>query len=315
MSGGALTAVIGPIAAVVLVCVMWFRGTGWLLDRVGSGLRPWVFLGPSVVMLVLWLLYPALATVWASVHDADGRGWLGARNYHWVFTDPLARQALCNTVVWAIVVPTTATLIGLFAARITDRLNWGGMARAMMFLPMAISFVGAGVIWKFVYEYRPEDQAQIGLLNALLQVPRPWLMLPGWNTLCLMVVLIWAQAGFATVILSAALRRVPPPVIQAATLDGAGDWARFRRIEVPHISGAISVVWTTLFIVSLKTFDIVFVMTGGQWGTQVLSALVYDLMFRGSADFGRAAAVAVVLMALVVPVMIRTIRIAGQEGR
>ena len=168
-------------------------------------------------------------------------------------------------------VPAASTFFGLVAAALTDRISWGNFARSMIFMPMAISFVGAAVIWKFVYDYRGEGQEQIGLLNAIVVAlggsPQTWLALPFWNSFLLMAVLIWIQTGFAMVILSAALRGIPEETIEAAVIDGANPLQIFMRIKVPQIWGTIAVVWTTITITVLKVFDIVLAMTNGQWGT------------------------------------------------
>jgi len=188
----------------------------------------------------------------------------------------------------------------------------------MIFMPMAISFVGAAVIWKLIYEYRPDGQEQIGVLNAVWTAmggeAQTWLTLPGVNSFLLMIVLVWIQTGFAMVILSAALRGIPEETIEAAILDGASPLQIFFRIKVPQIWGTILVVWTTITITVLKVFDIVLTMTNGQWGTQVLANLMYDWMVRGN-DTGRASTAAIVIMLMVTPIMIWNIRNAAKEAR
>ena len=215
--------------------------------------------------------------------------------------------------------PALSTMFGLLAAQLTDRLKWGNIGKSLIFMPMAISFVGAGVIWKFIYEYRASGETQIGLLNWIVTQlggePQIWLTLPVWNNLLLMIVLVWIQTGFAMVILSAALRGIPEETIEAAILDGASPLQVFFKIKVPQIMGTIAVVWTTITIVVLKVFDIVFVMTNGQWGTQVLANLMYDWMFRGTPDYGRGSAIAIVLMILVTPIMVWNIYNARKEVR
>jgi alpha-glucoside transport system permease protein len=182
---------------------------------------------------------------------------------------------------------------------------------------MAISFVGASVIWKFIYDYRAEGTAQIGLLNAVVVyfggTPEAWVTLPFWNNFFLMVILIWIQTGFAMVILSAALRGIPEETIEAAVIDGANGLQIFFKIMIPQMWGTIAVVWTTITILVLKVFDIVLAMTNGQWQSQVLANLMFDWMFRGGGDFGRGAAIAVIIMVLVIPIMIWNIRNAAKE--
>ena len=215
-------------------------------------------------------------------------------------------------------VPAACTLFGLVIAVLTDRIWWGNLARSLVFLPLAISFVGASVIWKFVYDYRGEGQEQIGILNAIITYfggdPQVWISLPFWNNFFLMVILIWIQTGFATVILGAALRGIPEDTLEAATIDGAGPFKIFYRIMVPQIMGTIIVVWTTITVLVLKVFDIVLTMTNGQWNTQVLANLMFDWMFRGGGDFGRGAAIAIVIMVAVLPIMIWNIRQANAEA-
>ena len=316
----------GTIALGLFGCVAWFWGTNLLLElalpakgrhagrnlRVAGLIRPWLFLGPSALLLMLYLVYPVFDTLWRSLHDASGHRFVGVANYQWLAQDPKFREAIRNNLLWLIVVPALSTLFGLLAAQLTDRLTWGAWARSLIFMPMAISFVGAAVIWRLVYDFRPTDQPQIGLLNGLVRAfggdPQIWLTLVPWNNLFLMAVLIWVQTGFAMMILSAALRAIPEAMIEAAVLDGARGWPLFRDIQLPQIAGTITVVWTTITIMVLKVFDIVFVMTNGQWGTQVLVTLMYDWMFRGNPDFGRGLAIAVMLMVLVLPLMIWNIR-------
>ena len=324
---------IGTIAVGVFGCVAWFWGSNWVLDRIypargpkagdnirrAGQIRPWLFLGPAILFLGLYLVYPIFDSLWRSLHNARGSEFVGLSNYAWHMGDDKFRESMRNNLVWLLVVPALSTLFGLIAAQLTDRLKWGAVGKSLIFMPMAISFVGAGVIWKFIYEYRAPDENQIGLLNAIVQAlggePQLWLTLIPWNNFFLMIVLVWIQTGFAMVILSAALRGIPEETIEAAILDGASPWQVFFKIKVPQIMGTIAVVWTTITIVVLKVFDIVFVMTNGQWGTQVLANLMYDWMFRGTPDYGRGSAIAIILMLLVTPIMIWNIVNARREVR
>ena len=222
-----------------------------------------------------------------------------------------------NNFLWLLVVPAASTFLGLIAAALTDKIAWGNLAKSLIFMPMAISFVGAAVIWKFVYDYRAEGSEQIGLLNAIVVAlggtPEAWIATPFWNNFFLMAILVWIQTGFAMVILSAALRGIPEETIEAAVLDGASGLQIFFKIMVPQIWGTIAVVWTTITITVLKVFDIVLAMTNGQWNSQVLANLMFDWMFRGGGDFGRGATIAIVIMLLVVPIMVWNIRNARKE--
>ena len=321
------------IVAGVFGCVAWFWGSNWLLDTIypprgedagrnilrTNMIRPWLFLAPAVLCLAAYLVYPVFNSIWRSLHDAAGQNWVGLDNFRWLVGDPKFRESIFNNLLWLLVVPALSTLFGLLAAQVTDRIRWGNLAKSLIFMPMAISFVGAGVIWKFIYDYRDASQDQIGLLNAINVFfggePQTWLTIPFWNSFLLMAVLIWIQTGFAMVILSAALRGIPEETIEAAIIDGANPWQLFFKIKVPQIWGTIAVVWTTITITVLKVFDIVFVMSNGQWGTQVLANFMYDWMFRGAPDYGRGSAIALVIMALVTPIMVWNIRNVRREMR
>lgn len=323
----------GTIVAGVFGCVAWFWGSNLALDlalpargpragrnmRHAAAIRPWLFLGPAILLLGAYLVYPVLNSAWRSFNDADGASFVGLKNYQWLLADGKFHESLANNMLWLVTVPALSTLFGLIAAQVTDRIRWGNFAKSMIFMPMAISFVGAGVIWKFIYDFRGEGLEQIGILNAMVVyyggTPQTWLVTPFWNSFLLMAVLVWIQTGFAMVILSAALRGIPEESIEAAILDGANPWQVFMRIKVPQIWGTIAVVWTTITITVLKVFDIVFVMTNGEWGTQVLANLMYNWMFRGAPDYGRGSAIAIVIMLLVTPIMIWNIRNARREMR
>ncbi|WP_108259733.1 carbohydrate ABC transporter permease [Mangrovicoccus ximenensis] len=315
----------------VFLCVAYFWGSNALLDRAlpmkgpkaaanvrkANAIRPWLFLGPSMIVLGLYLVYPVFNSLWLSLHGSGGRDFVGLDNYVWLFGDAKFLESVRNNLLWLVFVPAMATFFGLVAAALTDRIRWGNLAKSLIFMPMAISFVGAAVIWKFVYDYRGADQEQIGLLNAIVVGlggdPVAWITVPFWNNFFLMIILVWIQTGFAMVILSAALRGIPEETIEAAILDGASPLQIFWRIKIPQIWGTIAVVWTTITILVLKIFDIVFAMTNGQWGSQVLANMMYDWSFRAG-DFGRGSAIAVILMLAVTPIMVWNIRNARKEG-
>jgi len=233
---------------------------------------------------------------------------VGLDNYQRMFAEPKFREALGNNFLWLLIVPAASTAFGLLIAQLTDRLSWGSIAKSLIFMPMAISFVGASVIWKLVYEARPVGFEQTGVLNAVYLFltdnnPLNWLTIPGWNSFLLMVVLIWIQTGFAMVILSAALRGIPEETVEAAIVDGANPFQIFFKIKVPQITSTIVVVWTTITITVLKVFDIVFAMTNGQWNTQVLANYMFDKLFRAN-DWGVGSAAAMVIMVLVTPILV-----------
>lgn len=316
-------------------CVAYFYGANKLVDlifpsRGVSGaaaidnlrrqglVRPWLFIGPALLILTFYLIYPVIDTVITSFQDKGGKGFVGLANYKWALGDSGFQNSILNNFLWLLVVPAACTFLGLVIAVLTDKIWWGTIAKSLIFLPLAISFVGASVIWKFVYEYRGEGQTQIGILNAIVQwfggEPQVWISMPFWNNFFLMVILIWIQTGFAMVILSSALRGIPEETLEAATIDGATPFQQFWKIMIPQIWGTIMVVWTTITILVLKVFDIVLTMTNGQWNSQVLANLMFDWMFRGGGDFGRGAAIAVVIMLAVLPIMIWNIRQANKEG-
>ncbi len=318
----------------VLGCAAYFWGSNLLLDRwfpldcdthaktarnlrITNAIRPWLFLGPALLALGFYLIYPAIDSIRLSFYDRNGETYVGMANYIWLFGDAEFWRSFRNNMLWLFIVPAASTFFGLIIAAMTDRIWWGNIAKSLIFMPMAISFIGASIIWKFVYDYRGDGGEQIGLLNAVVQyfggTPEPWITLPFWNSIFLMVILIWIQTGFAMVILSAALRGISEETLEAAVIDGANGVQIFFRIMIPQIWGTIAVVWTTITITVLKVFDIVLAMTNGQWDTQVLANMMYDWMFRGGGDFGRGAAIAVVIMALVIPIMIWNIRRANAE--
>jgi alpha-glucoside transport system permease protein len=322
------------VALAIGFCVLYFTGTNWLLDRlVGdrrhsdgtvvrrdglrSAVRPWLFAGPALVLLSLYLVYPVFETFKLSFLDSAGVRFVGLANYRWAVTNTEFLQAVRNNVLWLIVVPGMSCSIGLVVAVLADRVWWGTVAKSLIFMPMAISCVGASVIWKFVYDFSGPGAQQIGILNAIVSAfgeqPQAWLTLAFWNNFFLMVILIWIQTGFAMVIFSAALRGVPVDTIEAARMDGASELQIFLRVMVPQIKTTILVVWTTITIVVLKVFDIVLAMTNGQWETEVLANLMFDWMFRGGGDFGRGSTIAIVIMFAVIPIMIWNIRRFKQE--
>ena len=319
---GILTIIIG-----VGGCVGYFFASNWVLDKVifpakgpnigrninrANQVRPWLFLFPAMFALGLYLAYPVVGSFWRSLFDRSGANFIGLGNYIDLFSEGTFRTAVFNNLLWVLFVPALATFFGLLIAQLTDRLSWGNIAKSLIFMPMAISFVGASLIWRFVYSPNPD----LGIINAIrdsmgLAVLDP-LQVRFWNNFFLMFILVWIQTGFAMVILSAALRGIPEETIEAAIIDGANPFQVFFKIKVPQIMGTILVVWTTITILVLKVFDIVYTMTGGNFGTHILPSYMMTYMFR---DDGRATAVAFVIMILVLPVMIWNIRQARKEMR
>jgi alpha-glucoside transport system permease protein len=285
-----------------------------LPDRMREGLRPYVFVGPALVVLAVFLVYPVLNTILVSFRDAQSQGFVGLDNYKFVFTDDSMVRAIRNTVMWIVFVPTVAVSIGLLFATLADRLRRGeAVAKSMIFLPMAISFVGAAITFRLIYSYRPQGfGSNIGLLNGIMiglgREPVAWLSERPWNNLLLMVIMVWMQTGFAMVVLSAAIKAIPDEIIEAARIDGASEFQVFRRIMIPSILPTIVVVTTYMVINALKVFDIVFVMGNSEAnGTEVIAERMIRWFFISNND-GRGAAIAVVLFLAVIPVMAWNIR-------
>jgi len=267
-----------------------------------------VFLGPAVLLLAYGLIAPAFITTVGSFKDASGKKFVGMANYSWIFTTPDNRTFLINTVLWIIIAPLFSTGIGLMLALLLDRMRRESISKSLIFMPMAISFVGAGIIWGLVYEYRDPAEQQVGLLSQLAQWvgwqdPPNWLLWQPMNSFFLMVIMIWIQVGFAMVVLSAAIKAIPGDVVEAAELDGATGWKLFSRVTIPMIRGTLIVVLTTIVIAVLKVFDIVRVMTNGNFGTQVVANEMYAQAFV-QFDVGRGSALAVVLFVAVIPLIV-----------
>jgi len=315
---GLVAILIGVVGVFAMFTLVDYAIKTWLPDKIGRAVQPYAWAGPAVVVLAIYLVYPAINTVQLSFADATGEGFVGWDNYQYVFTDPAMLRSLRNTLFWIFVVPAAAVAIGLGFAVLADKLRRSeSIAKSMIFLPMAISFVGAGIVWRFVYSFRVEGSgAQIGILNAIKVglggAPVDWLAIVPWNNLFLMIIMIWLQTGFAMVILSGAIKGVPEDMLEAARLDGATEIQIFWRVIVPTIMSSIVVVFTTMIIGVLKVFDIVWVMTGGQDGTEVIAERMIRNMFTFR-NFGRGAAVAVFMFLAVIPVMIINVRRFREE--
>lgn len=325
---GSVWDVIGPNLTLLVISIVAFAAVIYALFLIGSRasvkwqgwLRYGVFLGPALLLLLVGLIYPALRTIWMSFMDKRSESFIGFDNYIWAFTIPEIQIVLRNTVLWVIFVPIVSTLIGLAIAYMTDRMKRAAIVKSLIFMPMAISFVGASVIWGFMYNFEPnEDKVEIGLLNAILRgvgiEPRNFLLEAPGNTFFLIAVLIWIQTGFAMVILSAAMKNVPDEIVEAAMLDGASNWRRFIRVTLPMIRGTVVVVLTTITIGTLKVFDIVRTMTGGNFQTNVIANEMYAQSFR-QLNYGQGSALAVILFLGVVPIIwynVRQLRLERTE--
>lgn len=279
------------------------QGSGYLVQLV-------LFMAPAATLLVLGLVYPAISTIVQSFFDKSGKTFVGFENYVWAFTNPEGFWSVINTLIWALIAPAFSAAIGLAYAVFIDRARGEKVLKVLVFMPVAISFVGAGIIWKFMYDFRQGDQ--IGLLNAIVTFfggePVSWLdAQPLLNTFFLLIVFIWTQTGFAMVILSAAIKAVPTEQLEAAALDGANAWERFRNVTFPGIRSSMIVVLTTITIASLKVYDIVAVMTGGRANTTVLGFEMVNQQQRFQ-SYGHSSALAVVLFLFVLPLIIYNAR-------
>lgn len=288
----------------------------YLPARATNAIRPFVFVLPAIAVVSLYLVFPAVGTIIQSFTEVpEGEGLL--YNYAQAFSDPKLLLALRNNAIWLVLAPAGALLIGLTFAGLVDRIKREALAKIFIFLPLCISGAGAAVIWRFVYEWRPPGRPQIGILNAIVTLfggdPIPWLQEIPTNTLALVVVMIWLQAGFAMVILSAAIKGVPTELVEAARIDGAGEFQTFVRVVLPSIRGSMITVFTTIAIAVLKVFDIVYVTTNGNFDTDVIANRMFNEMFRFR-NFGFATALAVILFLAVVPIMVVNVRNLRQQG-
>lgn len=328
-----------PRLVITLVAIIW--GVGgvailyWVFNNLverlpdlwKTRLLPFVFVGPAIAILSWYLAIPTLRTFWISLFSRDGPpkdlnflqqlssdAFVGLNNYLAVFTQSLMLEAFRNNIMWIIFGSTFSVVFGLLIAVLADRSRFENIAKSLIFLPMAISFVGASIIWNFIYEYRPVGQPQIGLLNSIVvgwggtpQAWPQWVAISPWNNLFLIVIVVWLQAGYSMVLFSAALKGIPDELLEASRIDGATEIQIFFKIMIPYIRGTIIAVWTTVVIFTLKIFDVVWVMTGGQFGTHVIATQFYRQSFtNGNSGFG--SAIAIVLLIAVIPVMIYNLR-------
>src|SRR6266508_2762577 len=332
----ALIAIVWGVGGVAILYYLFNRLVDSLSLEWTAPLQPFVFVGPAIAMLIWFLALPALRTFYISLFGRNGPPALpitmlftspneyltavaaqftGLSNYVAVFTDRLMLGALRNNILFWIGIATPLTVIaGLLVAVLADRSNFERAAKSLIFMPMAISFVGASVIWNFIYEVSPPGSPQIGLLNAIVAAfggqPHGWTnytAIAPWNNLFLVIIVVWLQTGYAMVLFSAAIKGIPEEIIEAARVDGATEIQVFFRIMIPYILGTIIAVTTTVIIFTLKIFDVVWVMTGGQFGTDVIATQFYRQSFiNRNSGFG--SSIAIVLLLAVIPVMIYNLR-------
>ena len=311
------------LGLMVFVVVLFIGVMALLLLMVDSRKRVpnWTvaiaFVGPALAALLLGLIWPGISTLIQSFYgrspwyDPERSEFVGFDNFSTLFTTSEFQVVLRNTLIWVILVPLVAVTLGLLYAVLIDRTRGEALSKGLIFLPMAISLVGASIIWRFVYEYRAPARPQIGLANQILVwlglEPYQFLINIPWNTIFLIVVMIWIQTGFAMTIISAAIKAIPDDIIEAARLDGVSGLRMFRYVTVPSIRPALLVVWVTITMTTLKVFDIVRTMTGGNFQTSVVANEFYTQSFR-QFDFGLGAALAVLLFVIVIPVVVYQVR-------
>ncbi len=304
---------VGGVAALYIVFNFLIQK---LPDTWEKKITPFLFVGPAIAILTWYLFLPTFRSFYLSFFGKFSKEFVGLKNYIYVFTDRTMLTAFLNNIYWLIFGTGFCVIFGLLIALMADRVKFEKVAKSLIFLPMAISFVGAGVIWKFMYSYRPVDAAQIGLLNAVVTSfgtsPVNWLTLRPWNTFFLIAILVWLQTGFAMVILSAAIKQVPSTLLEAARIDGAKEFRIVFQIIIPYIKSTIVTVSTTILLLTLKVFDIVFAMTNGLFGTEVLASQQYKQMFK-FLHYGRGAAIAIIILIAVTPVIWYNLKQFGQR--
>ena len=321
-----------PQLVQVIVAIIWGVGgvsllyvvSNWLVMKLPKAwskrLQPFVFVGPAVAIMGWFLAIPVLRSLFASFQNNLGTEWVGLNNYIFAFTNPRMLETFRNNLLWLIFGTGFSVGLGLLVAVLADRSKFEVIYKSVIFTPMAISFVGASVIWKFMYSYKGTGSGiqEIGVLNAIVialgGTPQPWLSLAPWNNFFLIIIMVWLQTGYAMVIISSAIKGVPAELLEAARIDGASEVRSFFGITIPYIKGTLITVITTIVIFSLKLFDVVRVMTGGNNGTNVIANEFYLQMFSYN-HAGRASAIAIVLLLAVTPVIINNLRQFNRERK
>jgi alpha-glucoside transport system permease protein len=311
----ALLAIVGGVGGALVLYWILNKVVERLPQKWEDRIKPYVFIGPAAIAIGFFLIYPAIRTIILSFANSTSTAWVGLGNYTDLFTSPDFQQTLFNTLLWIVIVPTLVVVFGLAVAVLADRLRPQAekLSKSIIFLPMAISGVAAATIWRFMYEARPEGEPQIGVQNAIWTTlgnkPVAWLQLSTFhfNSFLLMIIVVWAQVGLAMVLLSAAVKSVPDETLEAARIDGANEVQVFFRVIVPQIWGTVITVFITVLIAVMKIFDVIYVMTNGNFNTDVVALRFFNELFRDGNN-GRAAAIVVLLMIAVTPVMIYQVR-------
>lgn len=315
-----------PQWLLTILAVIWGVGGIWVLliilnfivqhlpAEMSKRVVPFLFVGPVIVVLGYYIFLPTLRSLWMSLFDRMTQKFVGFENYEFIFTELL--MALRNNILWLFIGTALCVVLGLIFALLTDRCKWEKVAKSLIFLPIAISFVGAGVVWKFMYDARPAGELQIGFVNAVITAlggePYQFLVIRPWNNIFLIIVLVWMYTGFSMVIFSASIKNVPDNLIESARMDGATELRIITSIIIPYIKSTVITVGTTILLITLKLFDIVYTMTGGMFGTEVLATAQYKYMFK-YLHYGKGAAIAIVIVAMVIPVMIYNLKQFGER--
>jgi len=290
-----------------------------LPQRIEGMLKPYVFVLPAVLFITVFLIYPTIQTIIYSFANSDTTAWVGFQNYTDVLGSENFQETIFNNVLWIVIVPALTVAMGLAVAVLADKLSptWEKVSKSIIFLPMAISFVGAATIWRFVYD-KSTGSEQVGLFNGILVglgiEPVSWLQEDrfNFNDILLMLILVWLQVGFAMVLLSAAIKSVPEETLEAARIDGANETQTFFRVVVPQIKGTLITVFITVLILVMKVFDVVYVMTNGQFGTNVIGLEFFKQIFQFD-NAGLASTIVVILMIAVIPVLIYQVKHFREE--
>jgi alpha-glucoside transport system permease protein len=308
----ALIVVVGVPAVLVGYILLTERLIQAFPERRQGRIRPWFWIAPAIAFLIVFLIYPTLNTIVLSFLDASSRTFVGLDNYLWFLRDAGTIEAVRNSLLWVVFMTAGVVGLGLFIAILVARVRYESLAKSVIFVPLAISFVAAGIIWNFMYQFRVPGEPQTGTLNALIGIvglgPVRFTQEQPINNFALIFIGIWMWTGFAMVILSAGLKGISADLLEASRVDGANEWQVFRNIILPLLMPTIFVVGTTIVITALKSFDIVFTVTNGNFGTDVVAREMWERMFTPPGNFGRASAVAIVLLAAIIPFMILNIK-------
>jgi alpha-glucoside transport system permease protein len=312
MDDRVVTAIIA-VVGVPIVLVGYIRLGEALLERlprrIAQRMRPYLWVFPAVAAATVFMVLPTINQFIISFQDAKGN-WVGFDNYYFFFTNPDTLSSLKNNVLWLVFFTGLVVILGLLISVLFDRISYEPLAKLAVFLPLPISAVAASIIWKFMFEFKPPGQPQVGTLNAILGAvgfdPVAWLVNGTTNNFALIVTGVWTSTAFAMVIISAALKGINSELLEAARVDGAGELRVLWSIIIPLLMPTLTVITTTMVITALKVFDVVYTLTAGAYGTDVIANQLYTRITNS--QYGLAAAVGVVLLLAVTPILLLNIR-------